>query len=180
MRRVLGLALLAVLSAASPYLTVLSDHSFRPPFTLFDGDGARRVDNWAAGGSTEVQNSFVRVTNDRQSRKGWLWSTRNWAHLDGFTVTLRFRISGQGKKLFGDGLAFWFTTSPVYQSGPVHGFTDMFRGLGIVFDTYVNTGAGASTHRDVLVISNDGTGSKLAPHGGSNDPNPSGCDADFR
>lgn len=45
----------------------------------------------------------MRVTNDRQSKKGWLWSERNWGSLDSWTITLRLRVSGQGKRLFGDG-----------------------------------------------------------------------------
>jgi hypothetical protein len=51
----------------------------------------------------QIAEHFVRVTNDRQSKKGWLWSERNWGSMDAWTITLRLRVSGQGKRLFGDG-----------------------------------------------------------------------------
>ena len=223
-----ALAALAGTSTVAAQYNVISDHSFKGPYRSYQGsDGARTLEHWVAGGSTEVNEHFVRLTNDRQSRKGWLWSTRNWAWLDGWTITLRLRVSGQGKRLFGDGMAFWFTTASDYKPGPAHGFSDTFKGFGIMcvtraaratargggrapptpraceyaralarshrrrpppplvplpacsFDTYVNTDPG-HVHKDILVISNDGTGAKLAPHGGSTDPHPVGCEADFR
>ena len=82
---------------------VMSDHSFLGPYRSVDAEGNRLVENWAAGGSTEVTEHFVRLTNDRQSKKGWLWSTRNWNYLEQWTITLRLRVSGQGRRLFGDG-----------------------------------------------------------------------------
>jgi mannose-binding lectin 2 len=118
--------------AADAQFSVMSDHSFKGPYRSYQGDGARTLEHWTAGGSTEVNEHFVRLTNDRQSRKGWLWSTRNWAWLDGWTITLRLRVSGQGKRLFGDGMAFWFTTSSEYKPGAAHGFSDTFKGFGIM------------------------------------------------
>lgn len=177
MARLVALASLALTCVAG--LSVLSDHSFKGPFRSFDGEGRRTIDNWQVGGSAEVNEHFVRITNDRQSRKGWLWSTRNWQFLDGWTITMRLRVSGAGRRLFGDGMAFWFTTHADYKHGSAHGFTDVFKGFGIIFDTYVNSDPG-HVHKDVLVISSDGSGPKLAPHGGTTDPHPIGCDADFR
>jgi len=174
-----ALAALASTRGVAAQFNIISDHSFKGPYRSFHGEGHRTMEHWTAGGSTEVNEHFVRLTNDRQSRKGWLWSTRNWAWLDGWTITLRLRVSGQGKRLFGDGMAFWFTTQSDFKQGPAHGFTDTFKGFGIIFDTYVNTDPG-HVHKDILVITNDGTASKLAPHGGTTDPHPIGCDADFR
>ena len=52
-------------------------------------------------------------------------------------ITLEFKVHGQGKTLFGDGFAVWFTKEPS-QEGPVFGSKDFFRGIGIFFDTYSN------------------------------------------
>ena len=52
-------------------------------------------------------------------------------------VLLHFDIHGQGKHLFGDGLAFWYTKERS-DPGPVFGNRDFFTGLGVFFDTYSN------------------------------------------
>lgn len=172
--------------------------------------------------------NFVRLTADKQARRGNLWGQKSLGYADGFTATLRFRISGQGKvsrvacgrprcvpqlrsdapvcprlprllhrapalpcartpapappppqRLFGDGLALFFTTHSSFSDGPAHGFTDRFTGWGIILDTFVNTDPG-HIHKDILLLSSDGSKPKLAPHGGTVDPKPIGCDADFR
>ena len=141
------------------------------------------------------------------------------------------------QRLFGDGLAIWFTTHSSIIEGPAHGFTDRFTGWGIILDTFVNTdpvsavaaiaraAAGSvvlpvqsqvavtvhpaverarawcqvpssqnlpiramyslhlsqgHVHKDVLLLSSDGSAPKLAPHGGPVDAKPTGCEADFR
>lgn len=56
-----------------------------------------------------------------------MWS-RKPLDLNEWTLTLQFRVSGQGKRLFGDGFAVWFTTDPYHRDGPVHGFQDKFLG----------------------------------------------------
>jgi lectin, mannose-binding 2 len=62
-----------------------------------------------------------------QSKRGWLWSRGTVPERD-FSVTVRFRVSGQGKRLFGDGFALWMTTDPYHRDGPLHGYTDRFTG----------------------------------------------------
>lgn len=52
-------------------------------------------------------------------------------------VVIQFQVHGQGKHLFGDGFAFWYTKEKG-QVGPVFGSKDYFTGLGIFFDTYSN------------------------------------------
>ena len=52
-------------------------------------------------------------------------------------VVIQFQVHGQGKHLFGDGFAFWYTKEKG-QTGPVFGSKDYFTGLGIFFDTYSN------------------------------------------
>lgn len=62
-----------------------------------------------------------------QSKRGWLWA-RSPLSANQWTITLRFRVSGQGKRLFGDGFALWFTQNRYYSDGPIHGFADKFIG----------------------------------------------------
>lgn len=48
--------------------------------------------------------------------------------MEHFTVSVYFRVSGQGSTLFGDGFALWLTDSNRYREGGLHGFTDTFTG----------------------------------------------------
>ena len=68
-----------------------------------------------------------RVWRRVQSKRGWLWS-RSALAADQWTITLRFRVSGQGKRLFGDGFALWVTQHRYHADGPIHGFVDKFTG----------------------------------------------------
>ena len=144
----------------------------RGPFTAFDADGARSLPNWRLTGSASLQENFLRLTNDRASKRAAAWSLSK-TPLDDWSATLRFRVSGQGRRLFGDGLAFWFTTQATHKDGPLHGFTDMFTGFGVVFDTFVNTEPG-HVHKDVQLVSSGGKAPRKL------DDSPLGCDADFR
>lgn len=62
-----------------------------------------------------------------QSKRGTLWNnqplqTENWSAL------VKFRVSGQGKTLFGDGFAFWAAKGARFMEGPFFGVTDRFEG----------------------------------------------------
>eukprot|EP00731_Ephydatia_muelleri_P020522 Em0013g249a len=52
-------------------------------------------------------------------------------------VVIHFHVHGQGKNLFGDGFAFWYTKEKG-ELGPVFGNRDYFTGLGVFYDTYSN------------------------------------------
>lgn len=151
------------------------DVSFSPPFKTFSSDGMRQVPGFRASGVALVNENFLRLTPDRQSKRGGLWAT---AKLEGdraeaWSATLRFRTSGQGQRLFGDGVALWATTSASAAPGELLGFSPTFRGFGVVLDTFVNSEPG-HVHKDVQLVSSDGAGPvKL-------DDKPVGCDADFR
>jgi hypothetical protein len=154
----------------------LSEHSFAGPFTTFDREGLRVVPSWSHGGSAVVNEHFVRLTPDRQSKSGWLWSSTPML-ADAWSATLRFRVSGQGKSLFGDGVALWFTRDRAFVPGPLHGHAAAFEGFAVIFDTYVNAGGGvgAGAHRDVALLSSDGSplagadGAPTAPHDAAHD-----------
>lgn len=166
----------ALLSAGAAYVGALwQEHSFEPQFKSFNAEGMRQVEGWRFGGSAEINENFLRLTPDRQSKRGFIWNTnRVEAERSEFwSATLRFRTSGQGKRLFGDGIAFWATSSPSHRDGGLLGFTDSFHGFGIVLDTFVNSEPG-HVHKDIQIVSSDGAAPvKL-------DDKPVGCDADFR
>ena len=83
-------------------------------------------------------------------------------------------MSGQGKRLFGDGFGLWFTQHQYHVDGPIHGFSDTFVGFGVLFDTFRNTEAG-HVHKDVALIINNGEAMD-----GVTQPDTPGCDGDFR
>jgi lectin, mannose-binding 2 len=171
-----ALAAAALASTASSF-SVIPEHSFEPPFGKFDGNGMRVIDNWRPSGAAILNEYFIRLTPDRQSKRAALWNSARLDR-DEWSVTIRFRVSGQGKRLFGDGFALWLTGAPAHIDGPLHGFQSTFKGFGVIFDTFVNTEPG-HVHRDIQLVSSDG-----ATAVDLNDPatagNPVGCDADFR
>jgi hypothetical protein len=67
------------------------------------------------------------LTPDRQSKRGAIWS-RKPLGVSTFSTTLEFRISGQGKKFFGDGMALWFSQQAYYVEGDFHGTAEKFTG----------------------------------------------------
>jgi hypothetical protein len=101
---------LVAAAAASP--SPRMEHlSFTPPFQDHDILGQRLVKNFIQDGSTRVANNFVRITPDRPSKRGSLWSRLPVGGEDEapstLAVVIQFRISGKGSRLFGDGLALW-------------------------------------------------------------------------
>lgn len=149
----LALLLLAVIIAEPE---VLEYHSFQPPFQAVDNSGLRLASpHWRSAGTTVINNNFIRLTPDRQSKKGALWS-RKTLSTPSFTSFLKFRISGQGKQFFGDGIALWIVQQSYFVEGPLQGFIEQFMGIGVIFDTFRNT-EHAQIHRDVTVLINNGT-----------------------
>ena len=133
----------------------ISSHSFQPPFEEIDTSGQRMVQHgWRVSGATVVNNNFARLTPDLQSKKGAIWS-REPLDVPSFSAVLKFRISGKGKDLFGDGMAVWLVQQGYYIEGDLHGFQDDFIGIGILFDTFRNT-EHPEAHRDVTILINDG------------------------
>jgi len=152
------LALLAATLCAASYTTAsyLESHSFEPPFDELDAGGERQASAmFKTHAYTQVNRNFVRLTPDRQSKRGAVWSRRSIGG-DELSTTLTFRISGQGKKFFGDGLALWIVNQGYYVEGELHGSTERFTGVGVIIDTFKNAET-LSYHRDVAVIVNDGS-----------------------
>ena len=69
MKLLLVLVAISVISAA-----ILDNASFTPPFNDVDGSGGRLINShWRHSGETSVMQNFVRITPDRQSKKGSMW-----------------------------------------------------------------------------------------------------------
>ena len=106
----------------------LREVSFEKPFEMIDSEGVRIAGwNWNMGGATTVNRHFVRLTPDRQSKRGFLWSKKKIESKE-FSIVFTFRISGQAQSWFGDGLALWVTSSQQHVDGENHGFTGNFKG----------------------------------------------------
>ncbi|RLN92171.1 hypothetical protein BBJ28_00013314 [Nothophytophthora sp. Chile5] len=134
---------------------LLPQVSFEKPFDDIDGEGLRQIgDNFVYGDNTAVSRHFARLTPDRQSKRGYIWGKEKLAAKE-FAMVFTFRISGQAKAWYGDGLALWITPSK-YVQGDNHGFIGEFKGVGVLFDTFVNKEHGGG-HKDVTFFENDGS-----------------------
>ncbi|RUS21084.1 LOW QUALITY PROTEIN: concanavalin A-like lectin/glucanase domain-containing protein [Jimgerdemannia flammicorona] len=160
------------------------------------------------GGDTVINtNKQIRLTSDRQSQTGWLWSRLkqhdtnapreqratsprsrlfatniNLASVPltatNFQIEFEFKVDGQSPSLYGDGFAFWLTKQRAIY-GPVFGFMDKFEGIGIFFDTYPNNRRHHHSFPYVMAMIGDG----VASYDNSDDGKSTeiaGCEADFR
>ena len=92
---------------------------------------------------------------------------------------VEFRVSGKGKDLYGDGLAFWYARDPL-RLGPVFGNEEVFWGLGIFLDTYANQYAAHShSHPYISAMVNNGTLKYDHDRDGTH-TELAGCEAKFR
>lgn len=145
--------------------TQLRTHSLYAPY--IDQDLQNRW--WDFGADAYVNtNKHVRLTRNRPSLMGWLWSRLPITAVN-FVMEVEFKISGDSSHLFGDGLAVWLTKERA-EPGPVFGNTDKFTGLGIFLDTYANARHGYSFPRIVAMmgdgqtsydLGNDGEGTQI-------------------
>ena len=56
-------------AAAARAFTTLPQFSLSGPYTAFDSEGMRRTPGWALGGTAAFHENFLRLTNDRQSKR---------------------------------------------------------------------------------------------------------------
>ncbi|KAF8331376.1 legume-like lectin family-domain-containing protein [Cantharellus anzutake] len=111
----------------------LHTHSIFAPYV--DQDLQNRWFSFGADAYINT-NKHIRLTQDRPSQTGWLWS-RLPITVPNFQIEVEFKITSSSGHLFGDGMAIWLTTRRA-ESGPVFGFEDKFEGLGIFIDTFAN------------------------------------------
>ncbi|KAK4689344.1 hypothetical protein P7C73_g759, partial [Tremellales sp. Uapishka_1] len=112
----------------------LRTHTLAAPYV--DSDLQNRW--WDFGADAIINtNKHVRLTQDKPSQTGWLWS-RMPLSVSNFQIDVEFKVDGKAHNLFGDGFAIWLAKDRG-KVGPVFGSVDYFNGLGIFFDTYANT-----------------------------------------
>lgn len=148
-------------------------HGLYPPYV--DQDLQNRW--WDFGADTIINtNKHVRLTQDRKSEMGWLWS-RLPIKGDSYEIEVEFAVTGNGKSLYGDGFAMWLTTDRA-KPGPVFGSIDYFTGLGIFFDTYPNARHSYSFPRATAML---GDGKTAYDHDHDNQEHElAACSIDFR
>ncbi|PWN51025.1 hypothetical protein IE53DRAFT_68185 [Violaceomyces palustris] len=118
----------------SDAIVPLRSHSIYAPYV----DSNLQNKFWDFGADAIVDtNRHIRLTQDRPSQMGWLWS-RLPLSAENYEVVFEFSIDGKASHLSGDGLAMWLTTERA-KPGPVFGNMNYFTGLGIFFDTYPNS-----------------------------------------
>jgi len=104
------------------------------------------------GGSTLVNDDYIRLTPNEKSQSGWIWSQR-YVYVDSWEVEMVIRVGGGGN-IGADGLAFWYTLDP-RKEGTAFGSIQRWNGLGVFFDTFDNDGQG--DHPIIRVFVNDGS-----------------------
>eukprot|EP01103_Thecamoeba_quadrilineata_P003640 TRINITY_DN133_c0_g1_i1.p1 TRINITY_DN133_c0_g1~~TRINITY_DN133_c0_g1_i1.p1 ORF type:complete len:403 (-),score=48.71 TRINITY_DN133_c0_g1_i1:37-1245(-) len=132
---------------------------------------------WTLGGDAYATENYIRLAEDRQSKKGWLWNTIP-CYLTDWQVTFRFRVHGVGN-VGADGIAFWYTEGS-HTSGDLFGNQANFKGIGIILDTYDNDGSGL--HPYLSMISHNGRGNFKQHHDHAQDEkeNLGGCTVQVR
>jgi len=129
----------------------LRTHSLFAPY--IDQDLQNRW--WDFGADAYVNsNKHVRLTRNKQSEMGWLWS-RFPLTAASFIIEVEFKISGSTTHLFGDGIALWLTSERA-EPGPVFGNRDRFTGIGIFLDTYKNDVSSDNHFPRVIAMQGDG------------------------
>ncbi|KAH0538284.1 hypothetical protein FGG08_005104 [Glutinoglossum americanum] len=168
---ILGVFVCEVLLTSWKYIQ-LRTHTLTTPYLT--GDLQSRWFDF--GGDTIIRaDKYVRLTSDRPSQQGWLFSrvpltATNWE------IEVEFKIDGNGN-LHGDGMALWVTKQRATQ-GPVFGSTDQFEGLGIFFDTYKNNRPGVTFPYVMAML---GDGKTKYDHGNDGKANElAGCSARIR
>jgi len=133
---------------------------------------------WDFLGSTMVTNQYVRLTPDHQSKRGAIWN-KNPSRVRNWELHVHFKVHGQGRDLYGDGFALWYTKDRL-KLGPVFGNMDFFTGLAIFLDTYSNhNGPHNHGHPYVSAMVNNGTLTYDHDRDGTH-TELAGCEAQFR
>lgn len=118
----------------SDAIVPLRSHSVYAPYV----DSNLQNKFWDFGADTIIDtNRHIRLTQDRPSQMGWLWS-RLPLTAESFEILVEFNVDGHASHVSGDGMAIWLTQDRA-KPGPVFGSINYFTGLGIFFDTYPNS-----------------------------------------
>ncbi|KAG2186215.1 hypothetical protein INT43_002653 [Umbelopsis isabellina] len=169
-----ALGLTAAQNNAPSSSITLQTHSLYPPY--IDDDLQNRWFDF--GGDAIINtNKHVRLTSNRPSQVGYLWSRLPLATLN-FEIEFEYNVDGPSGHLFGDGFAMWLAKERA-STGPVFGSVNGFDGLGIFFDTYDNERSHKHSFPYVQAMIGDGYKHYENDKDGSS-TEAAGCEADFR
>ena len=130
----------------------MSHLTFGPPNVALDEEsGGRHLPSWKVGGKAKVHRDFIRVTPERLSTYGFIWSAYN-VQAPEISFVAKVRISGRSST-YGESMAIWITNHGEHVLGDLYGFTPHFIGAGIVL-TQLKDDAEANIHRLSVHISN--------------------------
>ncbi|XP_078492620.1 protein ERGIC-53-like [Ciona intestinalis] len=124
-------------------------YSFKGP-ALSQTDGT--IPFWNHTGDAVPGDEQVRIVPSLRAKTGAVWSNYPFPY-DDWQLDVHFRIQGRGK-LGADGLVVWLVETPA-QIGPVFGYMDMWKGVGIFFDSFDNDNQHNNPY--VSAIMNDGS-----------------------
>nr|CAB3263450.1 vesicular integral-membrane protein VIP36 [Phallusia mammillata] len=161
------------------FCTSADDYRLRYEFKYsFKGPNLMQADKsipfWNHTGDTVPGDEQVRIVPSLRGKKGGVWSKYEFPY-DKWEIDLHFRIHGRGK-VGADGLVLWLVEKP-NQPGPVFGYMDQWKGMGLFFDSFDNDGR--SNNPYVYTIVNDGEISYSHATDGIEQKN-GGCLRDFR
>eukprot|EP01133_Synstelium_polycarpum_P006413 gene6413-7440_t len=128
-------------------------HSFKAPF-ISTSSG---ILFWDIYGDSIISEDYIRLTSDTKSISGSVWNTEQVIYPN-WEVLVEFRIGGNSR-IGADGLAFWYADRQHnfadMRDHSVFGSRNMWKGLGIFFDTFDNDGNGDNPL--IAVVLNDGS-----------------------
>lgn len=180
-KAVASLAALSIYHAngAAISSTVYQDVSFSP----FGRPLSEAVGGFRLSGHSQILGDSIRLTEDKQAQSGTALAIHPAKDLGKtWRADVSVRISGNAVTLAGDGMAFWYTRSPI-AAGRALGGQQTWTGLGLFIDTYNNNPDQHSLqHPYISVMLNDGT--VVHEHDGSGTHTtlhaPAGCSAQVR
>jgi len=103
-----------------------------------------------------VKQSFLRLTPDASDQIGFLWS-RSPVNSPNFSMVLKFRISGNNQKDYGDFLSLGVLTDPRYLPGNTFLHRSEFTGFFVVIQSNSSKKITSDSLREISVVANDGS-----------------------
>ncbi|XP_072254874.1 protein ERGIC-53-like [Pyxicephalus adspersus] len=123
-------------------------YSFKGPhITLPDGT----LPFWEKHGDALPGPDEIRLVPSLKNHRGSVW-TRSSVSFPHWEVEISIRISGHGAQ-GAEGMALWYTSKPG-DLGPVYGSSDLWDGLGIIFDTFDHDFKG--NNPAIVIVGNNG------------------------
>lgn len=116
--------------------------------------GAPNVIYWDLTGSSQLEQTFIRLTPEETGKQGGLWNNYPVVSND-WELHIQFHIHGKDHPS-GSGLAIWYVHD-ILHLGPVFGSKDYFSGLGIFIHTEDPSHPHSHSHPYISAMVNNGT-----------------------